>query len=240
MTNILINYADGAFRRAQDLNAKTGLSVGGFDRVIPYGPQHLDAEFRVRNHAVLSHARGAGCWLWKPYLMVATLRDAMSDGDVLFYADSGSHFVGSAAPVIDLCKRRRDKPILLFTLSKVHTNRRWTKRDCFYYLGLDGPPYIDLPQLLGTFIVCQKHPYTLAFFEQWLRYAEDPRVITDDPNQCGLPDYPEFEAHRHDQSILSLLARKHAIPNLPDISQWGNDERPREFQQVLLHRRWRE
>jgi hypothetical protein len=52
-------------------------------------------------------------------------------------------------------------------------------------------------------------------------------------NVCGLPNYPGFEDHRHDQSVLSLLARKHGIATRPDVSQWGDGRRSPELPRII-------
>ena len=239
MKRVLLNYADGAFTTAQKRNATSGLEVGGFDNVAVMGRQHIDAGFAARNQHILSQPRGAGYWLWKPYGILMMLRDHLEDGDVLFYSDSGAHFVHSAAPVIELCRQRRDLPVLLFTLEDHHRNRVWTKRDCFHYMGLDEPAYTDAAQILASFVVVERRPESIAFVAEWLDHAQDARLITDAPNECGLPNHPEFRDHRHDQSILSLLGRRHGVPTLPDISQWGDGRRPAEIPRILQHTRWR-
>jgi len=104
-------------------------------------------------------------------------------------------------------------------------------------MGLDTEPYLSVNQILASFIVCIKNANNIQFFKEWLTYAEDSRIITDDPNVCGLGNYPEFKDHRHDQSILSLLGRKYNITTLPDISQWGNDRREKSIPQILEHTR---
>lgn len=239
---VLVNYADGVFLKAQQHNGATGMQTGGFDAVAMLGRRHLDSDpdFVARCRHILDQPRGAGYWLWKPFIILMVLRKHLKDGDVLFYADSGSHFVHRADPVIELCQSRRDLPLLLFTLEDEHQNRVWTKRDCFHYLGLDRPDITDAPQILGSFVVCERCPAVIDFIAEWLRCAEDERLLTDLPNTCGLPDYPEFRDHRHDQAILSLLARRDGVSLLPDISQWGNDRRDPAIPQIMLHSRWRE
>jgi hypothetical protein len=239
MSTLLVNYADQRFYEAQKLNRTTGLLVGGLERAVCYTSNDLDAEFTARNREILEKPIGAGNWLWKPYVVVKALREEMRDGDVLFYADSGSHFMSRAAPVISLCLQQREKPILLFTLDPRYSNRHLIKRDCFHYMGMDKAPYPDMTAILASFIVCQKTAFTVSFFEEWLAFAQDPRILGDGPNECGLPNYPEFFEHRYDQAILSLLARKHAIATVPDISQWGNSHRPPEIPQVIAQTRWK-
>src|SRR5205823_2371810 len=45
----------------------------------------------------------------------------------------------------------------------------------------------------------------------------DRRCITDDMNECGLPNLPRFREHRHDQSILTNLCVKHKISSLEPL-----------------------
>jgi len=235
MKKTLINYANKKYYNAQKKNSETGKSIGGFDAVIPYAVNDIDVEFYNKNTTILNQSRGAGYWLWKPYFIVKTL-ESMKDGELLFYCDSGSHFINNVNPVIDICKNTQNG-ILLFTLEDFHTHKKWTKRDCFHYMGLDMEPYLSVNQILASFVVCVKTNDNIEFFKEWLKYAQDPRIITDQPNVCGLPNYPEFKDHRHDQSILSLLGRKHNITTTEDISQWGNDRRNKSIPQIIEHTR---
>ena len=43
----------------------------------------------------------------------------------------------------------------------------------------------------------------------------DARILCDGPNVCGLPNLDGFRDHRHDQSILTILAIKHGIKTHP-------------------------
>lgn len=233
MKKILINYADRKFFESQKLNAQTGVGIGGFDTAITFGRRNLDAEFCSRHQFILSQPRGAGYWLWKPYIILHTLQEVMQEGDVLFYSDSGAYFTHDAAPAIDICMSSSEKPILLFALAPEFTNAKWTKRDCFHYMDADGPPYLDQPQILSGYIVCGKNRYTMDFFSEWLRFAQDERVLTDMRNQCGLPNYPGFVEHRHDQSILSLLGRREQVAVAADPSQWGNAYRSPDLPQII-------
>lgn len=235
MKKTLINYANKKYYHAQKKNSETGKTVGQFDSVVSYGVEQIDADFYNKNSNILNQPRGAGYWLWKPYFIVKTL-ESMKEGELLFYSDSGSHFINKPDSIIDICQNTNNK-ILLFTLEDFHTHKKWTKRDCFYYMGLDMEPYLSVNQILASFVVCVKTKDNIEFFKEWLEYAQDSRIITDQPNVCGLPNYVEFKDHRHDQSILSLLGRKHNISTIEDISQWGNDRRDRSIPQILEHTR---
>jgi hypothetical protein len=219
MKKYLINYADKTYFNSQKLNTKTALEIGGFDEVISYNRASLGDDFLSKSKHILDQPRGVGYWLWKPYLILKTL-EKLEDGDLLFYCDAGIEFLKSIDEIIPFMDETEEK-LLLFELEDFHPNKRWTKRDCFINLGLDAEPYISQTQLLASYVLMRKNHFVISFMKQWLLYGQDYRNITDSPNELGLPNYPEFVDHRHDQSILSLLGRKYGIRNIPDIGQYG-------------------
>jgi len=230
----LINYANDRFATRQERNSISGLRVGGFDEALSFGPDDIDPEFYRRNQSILIAPRGNGYWLWKPYFIYKVL-STVEDGDFVIYTDSGCYFIASVDPLIDLASKSH-KGLLLFTLHPDHTNGKWTKRDCFHFMGLDDKFRYDL-QILGSFVCILKSDFAMSFVKRWLDFAMNANAVNDDPNICLKPNYPEFVEHRHDQSILSLLGRQHGIETIPDISQWGNGEDRRGIGQIIDHTR---
>jgi hypothetical protein len=236
MKKILINYADKIYLQSQRLNSKSGIQTGGFTEVKEYGLNNLDANFVRKNEFILQYPRGAGYWVWKPYIIYHTLRTLQKD-DILFYSDAGAEFISSLDEyMFDLC-HQDPVGVILFKNNPQNLNKIWTKRDCFYYMNADQEEYINSPQLTATFQLCRKTEESLEFYRQYLDYSQDPRIITDAQNTCGLPNYPEFQDHRHDQSILSLLQLKHKLTTYEDPSQFGNDFRENGFKQLINHHR---
>jgi hypothetical protein len=217
---LLINYADRAFRPSQRLNSDSGVRVGGFDRAVSYGPSDIDPVFRAKNQAILSEKRGAGYWLWKPYVINQALQ-SVADGDFVFYSDAGSTFIRPIEPLIALA-HDTGQDVLVFELHQL-VEKIWTKRDAFILMGADAPRYADTFQRLASFSLWRKSPVSMSLSRELLRCAEDPRLITDLPNTMGLGNYDGFKGHRHDQSILSLLTKLHGLPAFRDPSQWGNN-----------------
>ena len=215
---VLVNYANWRFRELQQHNTASGLAVGGFDRVESFGPEHIDRAFVDRCHKILRQERGNGYWLWKPYFIQRTLA-GLAEGDVLFYCDSGAHFVAPIDPLIELA-HRTGQDVIAFELP--FKERQWTKRDAFVLLGCDTPVFTDTPQRLASFSLWRNSPQSRLLARQWLELAQDERVITDLPNQCGLNDYPDFREHRHDQSLFSLLTKKHGLAAFRNPSQRGH------------------
>ncbi|MEO1366762.1 MAG: hypothetical protein AAFX50_06265 [Acidobacteriota bacterium] len=93
--------------------------------------------------------------------------------------------------------------------------RQYTKRDAFVLLDADRPEIADSPQRFASHLLLRRSAASLRLLREALEAAVDPRLLTDQPNQLGLPNYPDFVAHRHDQSILSVLGKKHRLPPAP-------------------------
>lgn len=216
---VLINYADKHFRTAQRLNSKTAIETGKFDKVISYSPKDIDRDFYRNNSHILKHKRGNGYWLWKPYFIKNTL-EKLNEGDYLFYCDSGAFFLNPVTPLIDLSVKS-EQDIIPFELT--HTEKLWTKRDTFVLMGCDSPEFTDTPQRLCGYFLMRKTEFSTRFINEFLLNALDERKITEIENTCGLSNYQGFRAHRHDQSIFSLLTKKYGLESYPDIA-FGKDK----------------
>lgn len=206
---ILINYASRGFRRRQIQSSHSALTMGKVDRCIQYGPRDLDDVFRRRNRLLLEIPRGAGLWVWKPRIILDALSKA-NDGDVVVYVDSGTLILRDLAPLIRAC-RQSPQGILCFPVSDFHLERHWTKRDAFVLMDCDGAAYHDTPQIAGGAILLSKQQSSLDIIREWMKLVEQVRLISDLPSLCNLPELDGFCAHRHDQSLFSLLCKKRGI-----------------------------
>lgn len=238
MKSVFINFSGGGrYQQAQKFGSETARQAG-FNEVIMYNENDLDEDFKEKNKYILSKSRGVGCWSWKPYIIKKTL-DKMEYGDLLFYSDSGSYFKKSIQPLVDLLFKEPSF-ILSFELKGL-IEKHYTKRDAFVLMGLDTPEYTESSQREATYIMLIKTPTTMSIVEEYLKYAQDYRIITDDSNTQYLPNYEGFIDHRHDQSIWSLLMKKHKIPGHLLISQHGNHLRqdfPNDnYSEITVHHR---
>lgn len=140
--------------------------------------------------------------------------------------DSGVEIITALAPLIDLCST--SVPVLLFG-NAADVNINWTKRDCFVLMECDTEVFWYGPHCDASVSLFRKCDQTMAFVQEWLAYGSNPQIITDLPNQCGLPSLPGFRDHRHDQSIVSLLAQRHSISLHRIPSQFGNHYKMYDF-----------
>ncbi len=215
---IAVNYADQKFQRAQKLNSKTARQWGA-DRVLEYGPGDIDDTFRRRNQEILDTPRGGGYYLWKPYFYRKAY-DELGENDYLVYIDSGAVYVNHIQYLID-CMEHEKVPLMIFSLERERIEKGNTKRDAFVLTGCDETKYTDTPQSIGGYFVCKKASVVEAYLDEVLRYAQDIRIISDEPNVMGLPNYKEFVDHRHDQSVISLMSKKYGFKRFRDPSQFG-------------------
>lgn len=214
---VAINYANAKYRKAQKVNSKTAISKGKVDKVISYSPSNLDADFRRKNSAILSQKRGNGYWLWKPYIILKTLLK-MQQGDYLVYLDSGAFYINSVKWLI--AEMEKDgQEIMSFEMP--FKEKRFTKKDAFIYMQCDEEKYTESNQRMATMIVFKKSEDSLRFVEEWLHYAQKEEIITDKQNYAGHENDSRFIDHRHDQSIFSLLCKKHGMKAYRDPSQFG-------------------
>jgi len=175
----------------------------GFDKVIPYTREWLETTgFYLENREILDMPTGNGYWLWKPYIILETMR-IIDNNDIVFYMDAGDDICNP--DIINMIKHCGD-----YMLSRVllRTNMVWTKKDCFILTDCDAPKYWHGQHVEAGTLVFRKKDHILAFLNEWLFYCRDKDIITDIPSKLDI-DYPGLRAHRHDQSILSLLAIKY-------------------------------
>lgn len=221
----LVNYATSQFYRSQEKLNRSALRFGA-DKVFSYREKDLiRTDFYNKNKKILQQKRGAGYWIWKPYFILEAM-SKVKKNDVIVYCDSGIEVIRSLNPLFKICCQQDG--IMLFR-THLQLNKKWIKRDCFVLMGCDSPEYWNAEQLMASFSIYLNNERNRAFVEEWLYYCCNENVVTDMPNICGLNNFPEFKDHRHDQSILSLLAVKHKIEIFRNPSQKGDGFKMKKF-----------
>ncbi|CAF1097901.1 unnamed protein product [Adineta ricciae] len=232
---LLVNFADRCCQKAQKKNCLTGMQYG-IQQCALYNKNSLDnnPNFVYRNRNLLNRKRGAGYWLWKPYIILQELYYAR-EGDIIVYSDALVNFVANISHLTRLTDRQ---DIVLFELTGLQ-EKVWAKRDTFILMNADEPRYTDTWGNLASYLVIKKSFISMTFVSEWLTYAQDTRAITDDNNVLGQKNYREFRDHRHDQTIMSILSKKWNITAYPDPSQFGIAHK-RPYPSIFDHHRTRD
>lgn len=225
---ISINYSDKSFRRKQKINSKTAHIFGKVDKVIEYSDEDIDAEFKKKNHKILSIRRGAGLWLWKPYIINKTLYE-MGYNDYLVYADSGSVYLNRISQLINKLEETK-QDIMLFSTPLLEI--QWTKNEVLLDLDAHTDEIRLTPQIMGTFLIIKKTEFSCKFINDWLTLCENEILIL--PRSRDNNEDELFIEHREDQSLLSVLAKKREIKPFSDPSDYGKFPVQYLFENVLF------
>lgn len=230
----LLNYANLRYYEFQSLSTKQAYE-NGFDFVYQMKESDIDEIFKEKNKSIFYQFKGAGYWIWKPYLILKVLKE-LKDNDYLLYLDSGACVNNSIEPLIDTLKNSK-QDILCFGLN--FKEKMYTKRDTFINMNLDYEEYTNSNQINAGIQLIKKTEFSVKFYEEYLNWVLYDNNVTDSESKNS--NYPEFIEHRHDQSIFSLLCKKYKFEVFRDPSQWGNVDISKynnsPYGQIIVHHR---
>lgn len=209
-----INYADKCFKRKQKINAFSARLFGNVDVVKSYNSNDICTEFYNKNSTILDSKKGGGYWLWKPYIILRHLEN-IKYGEYLFYCDSGSVIIRSLEHAKNVMEKD-NTDIMLYDIPLLEF--QWTKKGLFEHMNCNELEYKYTNQIQGGYIFIRKSEFSLFIFREYLKLCECIDNLNDS-NNIGIDN--NFIAHRHDQSILSLLAKKNGIKPYRDPSDYG-------------------
>jgi hypothetical protein len=155
---------------------------------------------------VKSNPKGYGYWIWKPYLILKML-EKMYEGDVLIYADSGCEIhIQNKSLLEDVIRKTKIDSIVGSTIA---TERNWTKKDLLLHMNMMTIGPMFSPQHQGTALAFLKNEKTMSLVKEWYEIASQYHLLDDSPGVNK--NFHFFMQHRHDQSIFSLLTKKHNL-----------------------------
>tara|TARA_R110000822_G_scaffold1158_2_gene5187 strand:+ start:3972 stop:4727 length:756 start_codon:yes stop_codon:yes gene_type:complete len=212
-----------------------------FDGIASFDENHPAIINFMRTYPdVFKYRRGFGYWAWKPFI-IKTVMGAVDEGDYVLYLDAGNDIIGDPSELFNLCSQNNG--FLLFEnrsgnpKGDIWLNRQWTKMDCFNLMNCNTDAFINGEQTDGAYQLYQKNSSTIEFIDEYLKLCTDVRVVSDEPNITG-DNFPDFIDHRHDQSVLSLLALKYGIKRFPTpADNPTNAPNPYNYGQIFGHHR---
>jgi hypothetical protein len=201
----LVTYADSNFKEQQKFLNK--VHKNNFDEFHTYDREWLEkTDFYQENKKLLDEEKGAGWWLWKPYVILETL-EKVSEGDIVVYCDCGDMFSPGLKEYVSKNVGEEDLSLLLLG---GHPNRQYTKKDCFVGMSCDDSDYWDSTQLEAGFMVWKASKDSIAVVDDWLNWCLQSEVMNDEPSTLD-KDAEDFKEHRHDQSILTNIAIREGL-----------------------------
>jgi hypothetical protein len=85
----------------------------------------------------------------------------------------------------------------------------------------DAPEFHNAPVLSAGIQAYRNVPESSVFLAEWQSLMRDPRLLADPQNAAEAAEDPGFIAHRHDQSILTLIAALRRCTVYREPSQYG-------------------
>ncbi len=170
------------------------------------GIEVWDLGLRRRQRAMLASLRGVTLrhfpppsqwpypdWLvpnrfaWKPFAVAGSGRA----GDEVLYVDAGVAIAAPLGPVFDVIERDGE----FVTENYGHANRDWTSEACRRVMACT-PGDLDAPQVQGGFVGFRRDPGP-GLLRDWVTWSAERDAFTG-----------SHEDHRHDQTVLSILAHR--------------------------------
>jgi len=190
----LVTYSDENMTIARDKCVMSALK-NGVNGANGLGESYISAEFKGNNAAVLNSPRGAGYWLWKPYVINEAMK-VLSDDTILIYSDAGVEFIAPVQEIIN----RMDEDIFFFTNG--FPQIEWTKGDIMRQINgwHNYETFRDKKQVQASVIFFKVNQKTREFVKEWLLWCQMPGFIDDSPSK--VENCKTFAENRHDQAML--------------------------------------
>jgi glycosyltransferase involved in cell wall biosynthesis len=202
------NYNDAVIRIC-----KQAVDMNVFDTVYKFNEKDLGEDFyKLHGNFVDNNKKGYGHWIWKGYI-VNKVMNSIEMGDIIFYADSGCELnISGKERFMEYIELVKSYDSLGFQME--HLERRYTKGDVFKHL--DAYHLKDTGQLLGGIFFLKKTIANINFIEKLIGlYSVNDYMLISDKLSIE-PNDIEFIDHRQDQSIFSLLYKKHNMYYIKD------------------------
>ena len=213
-TVTLLTYGSGRYSAAKDRLAAEAKRSGMFDQVWAHDHESLPNEYwrllmgvrRPSDKRLV--ARGAP----RVLLLAAALEGRLREGDIVLYLDAGfvirrnrlarERFRGYLQRV-----RANGVGILTMCLP-LQPDARFTNAYVLRRLGVSPTSAVATSgQVESGFLLVHNTAATRRFFAHWRQLVLDDASLITDEHSAEAPQQPRFQAHRHEQSVLSLLLK---------------------------------
>jgi hypothetical protein len=195
----VITYADENYKRFQ-VKQRIYLNGIGLSKVTTHGDVYLTPEFKEQHRELLKSKRGAGFWVWKPYIILEKLY-RMKENEILVYVDCGD--LPTQMYFEKALGHLRDNDIML--VNRGYNHGVWTKQECFELMGCASDEYYNHVQLEAGLIAMKNTPYVRRLMQEWYENCSDIKKVSD-KNYGGYSNRWGFIEHRWDQSILTNIS----------------------------------
>jgi hypothetical protein len=218
----LCGFADKRLEASLKRFAEQAGQMNVYDGIYLYSESDLDKDFY--NHFKNKfNLRGYGYWVWKPQIILQTL-SKMDENDLLQYTDIGCHLNKNGIKRLNEYFEmvNQSKTGLLAFDMPWYTEKQWTKGDLFDYFNVRNREDIYPGQIAATVIFIRKCPESIEILNKYSKvFFDNFSLVDDSPSKSD--NFEEFQEHRHDQSIWSILVKINKVPCISHSEQYPTD-----------------
>ena len=218
--------------------------MGVYDHIHLFNPNDLNDDFKKYVLSLIKKGkkRGYGHWVWQTYIHQVVL-SKMEEGDIYHWCDVGCHFNKNGTlrlrEYLEIVSKDKNG-CLFFSYKKPNFGNQYdnyyfepnlesqyTKSDLFEYFNLGyEDKIINTPQVWGGSFFIRKCLISEKLLKDHFEITRNRYdLIDDDESKFIKKSFPGFIAHRHSQSVLSILAKKINCDFISAYeSEWALDE----------------
>lgn len=214
-----------------------------YDKINMYRFDDLDIEFKNYVKKLLKDGkkRGYGYWVWQTFVHKHVLSN-LNEGDFYHWCDVGCHFNTNGKKRLEEylnILQNEDTGFLGFDYEKLDNDEfknftypryleyEYTKEDLFKFFKVqDKKDITNTPQVWGGSFFVKKCPTSMKILNNHFEITKNRFDLIDDDKDKFLEKPREgFIAHRHSQSVLSILAKLEKCNFLSAYeSEWALDQ----------------
>lgn len=222
-----VTYGNELYNNSKKRLREESVNSGWFDTITVCGPENLSEEFKHEFSDILKQKRGGGYWIWK-FDIIKQQLTKLDNNDILIYMDSGCTINTNGKTrfneYIEMLNNSNES-IISFQMS--HVEKKYTNKELFHHFDMNtNDNNGNSGQIMATVLIMKNTDEMMKMIDECINVLRtDHLLVTDHYNKLGQRN--DFIDNRHDQSILSLVRKKHGSIVLTDetyFQPFGNEQ----------------
>ena len=222
-----ITYGNNLFSNTKKRLQNESINSKWFDTTTIYGPENLSEDFKNEFSNILEKPQGAGYWIWKFDIIKQNLTK-LANNDILIYMDAGCSINTNGKTrfneYIEILNNSNES---IISFQMPHIEKKYTNKELFHHFNMNvNDNNGNSGQIVATILIMKNTEKMMKIIDECINVLRtDHLLVTNHYNkmeQCS-----DFKDNRHDQSILSLVRKKHGSIILTDetwFTPFGNKE----------------
>ena len=204
---VIITFGTDYLFKNQKIRFKEqATDINFFDKVIIEDQKSIKPLLKEHEEFIMNNKRGYGYWIWKPIIIKNQL-EKMKDNDILFYLDCGSSIINNNTDKLNqYINILKDKDIMVFDAN--YLTKKFMKKNVINEFNLNKD-ILDNNLIEAGCVIIKKTKFSIKFLNLWLDTMSKNNYSLVNDDLLNHEQDKEFIEHRHDQSILTILANQY-------------------------------